>query len=855
MFTLGRGTYKPYNGLAMGSVDPAFKPIDKDRSAFHIWRIEKMQVVAVPKDFYGQFYRGDSYIILSVTAIGQSPKGKDMQIRDMKGSPVESHIHFWLGSETSQDEAGIAAYKSVELDDYLGGSPVQHRETEGFESPVFLSYFPKGIQIMEGGASSGFRHVEKVFKVRMLHIKGKRIPRIMEVRVPISWENMNSGDCFVLDIGNLMFVWIGKECRRSERLKAMEVSRQLRDERGGKASLIVVEDGEEEAMKGDVKKAFEQHLALKDKSGKIKSKEQAGEDEKIETTQAGQLKLYSCSEESGTLKISEVKSGPLSRKDLTSQDAFIVDRGGVAIWVWIGKKASPREKKEAMRNGLGFISKKQYNKSTPVTRVIDGGEPVDFKCLFKDWPQPTPPGKVYTNSRIAKTVQTKFDAATLHSNHALAAETQMVDDGSGKVEVWRVDNFELHEVPSAHHGEFFGGDCYVIQYTYKVNKRENYIVYFWLGLHSTADEKGTAALKAVELDDKVGGSAVQVRVVQYKEPPHFMSMFGGMMVIFEGGKAGWAGGDEKNGPGDRYMLHVRGTTKLNTKAVQVPMRASSLNSNDVFVIFTKSSVFLWAGKGCTGDEREMAKVVASKSPRTVTMVFEGKEKEDFWNVFDGGKEPYASDKRLQEDANCAHAPRLFQLSNAAGRFSVEEIPDFVQTDLIEEDIMILDVWDQIYIWVGKGSNKDERAEADRMAKEYLATDPAGRDTDTPICRIKQGFEPPSFTGFFGVWDTDLWNKGKTYEQMKEELGSDAVSFSLVQDAVNGSAPSFNEVSKFPYEQLTVDVEDLPPGVNAEAREVHLEQEEFMRLFKMSYESFMRKPAWKQVQIKKELKLF
>ena len=24
----------------MGSVDPAFKPIDKDRSAFHIWRIE-----------------------------------------------------------------------------------------------------------------------------------------------------------------------------------------------------------------------------------------------------------------------------------------------------------------------------------------------------------------------------------------------------------------------------------------------------------------------------------------------------------------------------------------------------------------------------------------------------------------------------------------------------------------------------------------------------------------------------------------------------------------------------------------------------------------------------------------------
>lgn len=35
----------------------------------------------------------------------------------------------------------------------------------------------------------------------------------------------------------------------------------------------------------------------------------------------------------------------------------------------------------------------------------------------------------------AKTIQTKFDASTLHSNQQLAAETQMFDDGSGRVEV------------------------------------------------------------------------------------------------------------------------------------------------------------------------------------------------------------------------------------------------------------------------------------------------------------------------------------------------------------------------------------------------------------------------------------
>lgn len=67
-----------------------------------------------------------------------------------------------------------------------------------------------------------------------------------------------------------------------------------------------------------------------------------------------------------------------------------------------------------------------------------GAETTLFKQFFSDWrdkDETTGPSKAYTMNRIAKVSKVPFDAATLHTNKAMAAHHGMVDDGKGKVQV------------------------------------------------------------------------------------------------------------------------------------------------------------------------------------------------------------------------------------------------------------------------------------------------------------------------------------------------------------------------------------------------------------------------------------
>lgn len=325
-----------------------------------IWRIEKFVPVPIPKSSYGAFFTGDSYIVMNT----YHRPGLDT---------FDWDIHFWLGKETSQDEMGVAAYKTVELDEYLGGKPIEHREVEGYESELFQSYFPKGIRIMRGGIETGFNKVKpKDYKPRLLHIKGKRRPRLVEV--PLEAKSVNSGDVFVLDLGLLIVQFNGAKAGVFERNKASEICRALDDERGSVPEVVVID---EHSSPDTWHKEWVDRLG----KGPYASATEGGDDAAFEKTSSTRV-LFRLSNASGKLEMTKVAEGAaVKREMLDGSDAFIVDFGN-EIFTWVGVAASREERKNGIQYALDYLKKNGRSVDTPITVTLQGNESDYFWRLF-----------------------------------------------------------------------------------------------------------------------------------------------------------------------------------------------------------------------------------------------------------------------------------------------------------------------------------------------------------------------------------------------------------------------------------------------------------------------------------------
>lgn len=317
-----------------------------------IWRVENVRtkddkpdfgVKRWPKEEYGKFFKGDSYILLNTYK------------KDPDEAKLSFDVHFWIGEESTQDEYGVAAYKTVELDDLLGGDPVQYRETMGHESELFLSYFPNGLIIESGGIESGFRHVTpEEYKPHLFQVQ-RRDKQVRAFEVELIAASLDKTDCFILDAGNKIYVYHGAGSDGFEKNKSTALAETMEAEREGRSERVDVDDGFWELL------------------GCTEADISSGESKAHKPLEFTTPKLYSMHDDTHEWVL--VKEGAMSAEDIKNDDVMMLNVGS-EIFVCVGNDAPGGEKKDAMIKAQNFlVANDDLPNFTPLHRVKTGQNP------------------------------------------------------------------------------------------------------------------------------------------------------------------------------------------------------------------------------------------------------------------------------------------------------------------------------------------------------------------------------------------------------------------------------------------------------------------------------------------------
>lgn len=320
-----------------------------------LWRIEQFQVV--PWDKAGKFYTGDSFVALNTYK---------------KNNKLLHDVHIWIGSESSQDEYGTAAYKMVECDEILGGAAVQHRETQGHESSLFQSYFDNNLEYWTGGVESGFNHVEATVDAPILyHIKGTE-KGLNRTQLPLKKDSLNHGDSFILHANNsTVWVWHGSSANPDEKAKANIVGESMCT----RGTVVVLDDGEDEDATD-----FWNYLG----DGEI-----AAPDDLDRTVDSFAPVLFKLRKNADPEQVSKAgiklrfgKPDPPIDKSLLVEDGMFLLDAGWELFLWMGNDVEKTEKLAAMAQAEAFAKIYARTIHLSLTLVKPGWESGDFLKYF-----------------------------------------------------------------------------------------------------------------------------------------------------------------------------------------------------------------------------------------------------------------------------------------------------------------------------------------------------------------------------------------------------------------------------------------------------------------------------------------
>ncbi|KAG6587739.1 Villin-4, partial [Cucurbita argyrosperma subsp. sororia] len=791
--------------VSMRDLDQAFQGAGQ-KAGLEVWRIENFRPVLVPKASHGKFFMGDSYIVLKTSSL--------------KSGALRHDIHYWLGKDTTQDEAGSAAIKTVELDAALGGRAVQYREVQGHETEKFLSYFKPCIIPQEGGVLSGFKHAEaEEHQTRLYVCKGKRVVHVKEVTFARS--SLTHDDIFILDTKSKIFQFNGSNSSIQERAKALEVVQYIKDTyHDGRCGVAAIEDGKlmADVDTGEFWGLFGGFAPLPKRVG--------SEGDKM--VDSHPIKLL-CVEKGNR---ESVEADSIARELLDTNKCYILD-SGAEVFVWMGRNTSLDERKGASRAAEELVSDPDRPQSH-IMRVIEGYEPIIFRAKFDSWPETTDVGVSEDGrGKVAALLKRRgVNVKGLLKNDPVKEEPRPYIDCTGNLQVWRVSGEEKLLLPVSDQSKFYTGDCYIFQYSYSGDDKEEFLVGTWFGNQSVEEERASALSLASKMVESLKFLPVQARIYEGYEPVQFYSIFQSF-IVFKGGMSdGYKNyiteneiPDVTNSEDGVALFRVQGSGPENMQAIQVEAVGSSLNSSYCYILHSGPTVFTWCGSLTTPDDQELVerfldviKPNCQSRPQK-----ESTESEQFWELL-GGKLEYPTQKIARNNESDTH---LFSCTFSKENLKVAEIFNFRQDDLMTEDIYILSCHSEIFVWVGQQVDPKTKLHALQIGEKFLEIDflLEKLSRETPIYIVMEGSEPPFFTRFFS-WDsaksamhgnsfqrklalvrndgTPAVNKpkrrtpvmygGRSSSVPEKSQRSRSVSFSPDRVRVRGRSPAFNALA-------------------------------------------------------------
>lgn len=341
------------------------------------------------------------------------------------------------------------------------------------------------------------------------------------------------------------------------------------------------------------------------------------------------------------------------------------------------------------------------------------------------------------------------------------------------MEVFVLENKKFTKLPDNEFGHFYSGDCYVFLCRYwvpmEVDSSETNdddeeildetesVVYFWQGRDASNMGWLTFTFSLQKKFESLFGEKLEViRMHQQQENLKFLSHFKQKFIIHKGKRDLRNNGPERFIGDDVELYQLRSNCDPTTlRCIQINIKNVVLYASYCYILKTMPTeselghVFIWAGDDCDSDivslAEEIAKNMFDEKSFEYTIVKQNKEPELF--------RTHINPLIIDTDCSFIEYSRLFRCSNDKGYFTIsEKCTDFCQDDLVDDDIMILDNGQQVFIWLGIRCSEVEVKLAHKSAKVYLQN-MQSKQPDRPrtLMLTMKGKETRKFTKCFHAW--------------------------------------------------------------------------------------------------------